>query len=81
MSEQTPTGEQTDVTHVRQARRGRHALVILVTSTGLALAAVFGVLAIRSHDLSRADQQPTSQVSADHAASHSRPTPGAGYPQ
>lgn len=73
--------EQTDVTHVRQARRGRHALAILVTSTGLALAGVFGVLAIRSHDLSRADHQPASQAAAQPADGQSRPTPGAGYPQ
>jgi len=81
MTNITPTGDATDVTHVRQARRGRHAFVILVSSTGLALAAVFAVLAFRSHDLRAADQQPPSQAAAQQSASHARPTPGAGYPQ
>jgi hypothetical protein len=73
--------DATDVTHVRQARRGRHAFVILVASTGLALAAVFGVLAYRAHDLKAADQQPPSQAAAQQTAAHARPSPGAGYPQ
>ncbi|HEX7761907.1 MAG TPA: hypothetical protein VF459_20535 [Caulobacteraceae bacterium] len=73
--------DATDVTHVRQARRGRHAFMILVASTGLALLALFSVLAYRSHDLKTADQQPPSQAAAQQGASHARPTPGAGYPQ
>lgn len=58
-----PHGEETDVTHVRQARRGRHAFAVLTASTVLALAAVFGVLAIRGADLHRTDSQPTTRIS------------------
>ncbi len=70
----------TDVSHVRQARRGRHAFVILTASMGLALAAVFGVLAYRAHDLRSADQQPTSKAAMEHTPA-ARPSPQAGYPQ
>jgi hypothetical protein len=70
----------TDVTHVRQARRGRHAFMILTTSTALALVALFGVLAYRGHDLNVADQQPTSRI-AQPAGSPTTQTPPAGYPQ
>ncbi len=71
---------ETDVTHVRQARRGRHAFVILTASMGLALAAVFGVLAYRAHDLHSADQQPTSKAAMQQTPA-ARPSPQAGYPQ
>ncbi|MBS0409620.1 MAG: hypothetical protein JSR86_06875 [Proteobacteria bacterium] len=70
----------TDVTHVRQARRGRHAFMILAASTVLALVAVFGVFAYRGHDLQVADHQPTSKV-AQAPGSPSTRTPPAGYPQ
>ncbi len=76
-----PHGVETDVTHVRQARRGRHAFAVLTASTVLALAAVFGVLAIRGGDLHRADTQPTSQISNQaNSTPPSRALP-AGNPQ
>ena len=71
---------ETDVTHARQARRGRHAFVILAASTALALVAVFGVYAYRGHDLQVADHQPTSNVSPPPGSPSTR-TPPAGYPQ
>jgi len=71
---------ETDVTHVRQARRGRHAFMILTASTALALVAVFGVLAYRGHDLHLADHQPTSQLAQPPGSPTTR-TPPAGYPQ
>ncbi|MGA0603696.1 hypothetical protein ACO2Q3_23515 [Caulobacter sp. KR2-114] len=76
-----PHGDQTDVTHVRQARRGRHAFAVLTASTILALAAVFGVLAIRAGDLHRSDNQPASRISNQaNTAPPSRSLP-AGNPQ
>ncbi len=42
-----------DVTHARQARRGRHALVILMVSLSLVIIALFGTWAYYSGDLAR----------------------------
>ncbi len=40
-----------DVTHARQARRGRHVLVVLIVSTALATIALFGAWAFFSGSL------------------------------
>ncbi len=42
-----------DVTHARQARRGRHAFVILVVSLSLVIVALFGAWAYYSGDLAK----------------------------
>ncbi len=37
-----------DVTHARQARRGRHVLIVLIVSTALAIVTLFGAWAFFS---------------------------------
>ena len=50
MTEHAP---ELDVTHARQARRGRHAFVILVCSLALGLIALAAVYAFYSGSMSR----------------------------
>ena len=58
-------GTVLEATDARQGFRGRHALVILVVSTALAVVALFIILAIQSPGLSG----PGGQVSVTNDAS------------
>ena len=64
-----------EVTDARQARRGRHALVILIVSTFLVVLALFGAWAMRSDDLAEVEPNGTSQTTA--AGAFSAPEPAA----
>ena len=48
-----------DATHARQARRGRHAFVILVVSLTAAIAVVFGAWAGDRTNIFRPSGEPT----------------------
>jgi len=63
-------GDEThiDVTDVRQARWGRHAFWVLVASTTLAVAALFGSWMFRAGDLSAADASSTPTAAEAQAA-------------
>lgn len=68
----TETGQTTpeehgvvmDVTHARQARRGKHVLWILIVSLVLVVAALFGSWAARAPQLQSADTVTSSQPKA-----------------
>ena len=64
-----------DVTHARQARRGRHAFVILVVSLTAAIAAVFGAWAGWSGAFSRLHYRETPPAVAGTAPAPVRQTP------
>jgi len=63
-------GEEThiDATDVRQGRWGRHAFWVLVASTTLAVAALFGSWMFRAGDLAVADASSTPTAAETQAA-------------
>lgn len=66
---QPPAGElHIEATDVRQARWGRHVLVMLVCSTVLAVVALFGAWAFRSGDLADAGARSTPTAAEARAA-------------
>jgi len=63
------TGEtHIDATDARQGRWGRHAFWMLVVSTILAIAALFGSWMFRAGDLSAADATSTPTAAETQAA-------------
>ena len=64
-----PGGEtHIDATDARQGLRGRHVLWMLVASTALAVAALFGSWMFRAGDLSAADASSTPTAAEAQAA-------------
>jgi hypothetical protein len=57
-----------EATDVRQARWGRHALVMLICSTALAVVALFGAWAFKSGDLADASARSTPTAAEAKAA-------------
>jgi hypothetical protein len=76
----TDPAPELDVTHVRQARRGRHALMILIWSTALGLVAMALVWAFYAGPLSGAagNGQAPAQVAASTATQASSPSKAGG---
>jgi len=72
MTDQAP---ELDVTHVRQARRGIHAFVILAVSLTLGIIAVFGAWAYFSGSLAGkgGNGEPTAQVARSVSTEPSTP--------
>ena len=74
MSE-TEHAPELDVTHARQARRGRHAFVILVCSTLLVVIAFAAIYAFNSGGFSRVNNPRVAERTAP-ATPEPRPTSG-----
>ena len=77
----TDASPQINATRVRQGRRGRHVLIVLLISTVLAAIALFTAWGMHSDDFARGDakmtpsQAETGQRPADQIAPKTPQTP------